>query len=405
MFKRIIKYSNKYFKLFSLINNISDMRQRPQISSSDIAASILSLLFSNLGSLNKYNCSRDISSVDNIVDVIPSSSTVARTSDSIDLDTLREILKSIYLKAKRSKMIESCHAKYIGIVDAHEIFSSDIHWCRDCSVRNVSKMEGEVKLNYYHRYTAFILAGPKFAFMLDIEPVCPGEGELTSSYRLLERVCKNYPKAFEVVVGDGLYLSSNIFKLLTSHHKYAAAVLKDETRELYGEAISLCKITEPIVYEKDNTTYKVWDHTIEGMWDSYNKPVRVIKSEETKTVRRHSDKLGGWETIEEKADWLWVTSLPKVVGSKNVLSICHSRWQIENKCFNEAVSFWNGNHVYRHSQNAITAFILFLFIVLNIFNIFFARNIKDKRINNKSFLIDLIKAEFLIAKWTSQIPP
>ena len=140
------------------------------------------------------------------------------------------------------------------------------------------------------------------------------------------------------------------------------------------------------------------------MWDSYKEPVRVIRSEEITTVRRHSDKLGRWETVKEKADWLWVTSLPKVVGSKNVLSICHSRWQIENKCFNEIVSPWNGNHVYRHSQNAITAFILFLFIVLNIFNIFFARNIKDKRINTKSFLIDLIKAEFLVVKWTIPIP-
>jgi hypothetical protein len=404
MFKRIVNYSNKYFNLFSLINDISDMRTKPQIATSGIAASILSILFCGLGSLNKFNQSRDLSFVSNMLKRIPSSSTVARTSDTINLDALREILKSIYLKAKRSKMIEDYCGKYIGIVDGHEICSSDIHWCRDCSVRNVSKIEGEIKLNYYHRYTAFILAGPKFAFMLDIEPVCPGEGELASSYRLLERVCKNYSKAFEVVVGDGLYLSSNIFKLLKSHHKYAAAVLKDETRQLYDEAISLCKITEPIVYEKDNTTYKVWDNTIEGMWDSYKEPVRVIRSEEITTVRRHSDKLGRWETVKEKADWLWVTSLPKVVGSKNVLSICHSRWQIENKCFNEIVSPWNGNHVYRHSQNAITAFILFLFIVLNIFNIFFARNIKDKRINTKSFLIDLIKAEFLVVKWTIPIP-
>ncbi len=404
MFKRIIKYSNKYFKLFSLINNISDGRAKPQIKPSDISSSILSLLFSNLGSLNRFNQSREISSIASAIGRIPSSSTIARTSDSLDLDAIREILKSIYLKAKRSKMIEPYCGKYIGVIDGHEICSSDIHWCKDCSIRNVSKIEGEIKLNYYHRYTAFILAGPKFCFMLDMEPVCPGEGEVTSSYRLIERVCKNYPKAFEVVVGDGLYLNSNIFNLLKSHHKYAAAVLKDETRQLYGEAISLCKITEPIVYEKDNTTYKVWDNTIEKMWDSYNKPVRVIRSEETKTVRRHCNKLGKWEYIQEKADWLWVTSLPKVVGSKNVLSICHSRWQIENKCFNEMVSPWNGNHVYRHSGNAISAFILFLFIVLNIFNIFFARNIKDKRIDTKSLLIDLIKAEFLLIRWIYPIP-
>jgi hypothetical protein len=405
MFKRIIKYSNKYFKLFSLIENITDARVKPQILPSDISLSILSILFSNLGSLNKFNISKDISYVSNIVRDVPSSSTIARAVDTINLDSLREILKVVYLKAKRSKMIEPYCGKYIGIVDGHEISSSEVHWCKDCSIRNVSKVEGQVKLNYYHRYTAFILAGPRFCFMLDIEPVYSGEGEITSSYRLLSRVCKNFPKAFEVVIGDGLYLNGNIFNLLASHYKYAAAVLKDETREIYDEAISLCQITEPVIYSQDSTTYRVWDNTIEGMWDGYNKPVRAIRSEEIKTVRRHGDKLGRWEEVKEKADWYWVTSLPKVVGSKNVVSICHSRWQIENKCFDEIANIWNADHIYRHSSNAITAFILFLFIVLNIFNIFYARNIKDKRIKSKSFLVDLIKAEFLIAKIASPIPP
>ena len=68
------------------------------------------------------------------------------------------------------------------------------------------------------------------------------------------------------------------------------------------------------------------------------------------------------------------------------------------------VNTWNANHICRHSQNAISAFILFLFIVLNIFNIFFSRNIKDKTIRSKSLLIDLIKAEFICTKWLAPIP-
>jgi hypothetical protein len=97
-------------------------------------------------------------------------------------------------------MIGPYCGKWIGIIDGHEICSSDIYKCC-CSIRNVSKIEGQVKLNYYHRYTAFILAGPKFAFLLDIEPM------LNSSNRLLERVCRDYPKAFEAVSGDALYLN------------------------------------------------------------------------------------------------------------------------------------------------------------------------------------------------------
>jgi len=335
MFTRVIKYSNKHFDLFDLINDITDARAKPQIATSDIAASILSILFCSLGSLNKFNVSRDISAVANIAGRIPSASTVSRSADSIDLDAIREILKSIYLKAKRSKMIEPYCGKYIGIIDGHEICSSDIHWCDGCGVRNVSKTQGEVKLNYYHRYVAFILAGPRFAFMLDIEPIYPNEGEISSAYRLLERVCANYPKAFEVVVGDGVYLNGVVFNLLASHGKHAAAVLKDETRVLYEEAVSLCGTVNPVIYADENTTYKIWDHTIEGMWDLYEKPVRVIRSEEIKTVRHHSEELGKWGYLEEKAEWYWATSLPSVVGSKNAVSIFHSRWQIENCCFGE----------------------------------------------------------------------
>jgi len=404
MFKRILNYSNKYFSLFKNIKNISDLRAKPQIGASDICTSIISILFSNLGSLNRFNQAKDTSAVKNIAGRVPSASTVARVADSIDLDCIREILKVIYLKAKRSKMIEAYYGRWIGIVDGHEICSSDVYKCKFCSIRNVSKIETEVKLNYYHRYTAFILAGEKFTFMLDIEAIYPGEGELTSSGRLLSRVCKNYPKAFEVVVGDGLYLNGSTFNLLASHGKYAAAVLKDKTRVLHDEAISLSKISQPVVYEDKKTTYRIWDHTISGQWDGYKSPVRVIRSEETKYVRHHCQELGKWETAQEKADWLWVTNLPSVVSLKNVVTICHSRWQIENCCFNEIVNTWNGNHVYRHSQNAISAFILFLFIVLNIFNIFFSRNIKEARISTKSFLIELVKAEFLLAKWTYPIP-
>ena len=43
-------------------------------------------------------------------------------------------------------------------------------------------------------------------------------------------------------------------------------------------------------------------------------------------------------------------------------------------------------------------------ILGNIFNIFFSRNIKDKKIKTKSFLIDLVKAEFILAKWACPIP-
>ena len=58
----------------------------------------------------------------------------------------------------------------------------------------------------------------------------------------------------------------------------------------------------------------------------------VIKSEGIKYAMHHCQELGKWEIQEEKVEWLWLTNLPSVVSLKSAVSVCHSRWQIENKC-------------------------------------------------------------------------
>jgi len=318
----------------------------------------------------------------------------------MDLDDIRNVGKAIYQKARKSKMLSAYYGGWIGIVDGHEVTVSDFCKCSHCRKRKLRDKDGKVKYQYYHSFTAFILAGPDFSFTLDIEPILPSEGEITSAYRLLERVCKNYPKAFEVVIGDGLYLKGNIFKLLEGHHKKAIAVLKEERRQLFEEANNLSLMVEPKTYKKEKTIYRVWDHEIEGCWDGYGKKVRVIVSEETTTQRSHACDGIGWEEKTEIVSWMWVTNLFEDFSGdlKNTVKVCHSRWQIENKCFNETVNTWNADHIYRHSENAIIAFLLLLFIAVNIFNIFHARNIKDRSIKTMVFLINKINAEFLAIK-------
>ena len=215
-------------------------------------------------------------------------------------------------------------------------------------------------------------------------------------YRLLERVCRNYPKAFEVVIGDGLYLKGNILKLLESHHKKTIAVLKEERRQLFEEANNLSLLSEPKTYKDKKTTYRVWDHQIEGCWDGYGKKVRVIVSEETTKSRIHARDGQGWEEKTELSNWMWVTNLFEDFSGdlKKTVKVCRSRWQIENKLFNETANTWKADHIYRHSENAIIAFLLLLFIAVNIFNIFHARNIKDGSIKTMVSLINKINAEF-----------
>src|SRR3989339_321803 len=64
--------------------------------------------------------------------------------------------------------------------------------------------------------------------MLDAEPLRPGEDEVAAALRLLDRVVRAYPRAFDLVQGDGLYADPRFFHWALEHGKHALAVLKDE---------------------------------------------------------------------------------------------------------------------------------------------------------------------------------
>ena len=352
--------------------------------------------FSNLRSLNSLS---QTISLNNLKKTVPSISTIARSADTMDIEEIRGVGIEIYSKARKSKMLEPCYGMWVGVVDGHEQATSPYCKCPYCKSRTVTRKGGVKDIQYYHEFTAFILAGLRISFILDIEPILPGEGEISSSYRLLDRVLRNYPKAFSIVIGDGLYLKETVFNLLKGHHKHTIAVLKEERRQLFEEANRLSLLSEPKIYRQDKTYYKVWNHLVEGCWDGYGKGVRVIVSKEATPKRVHSKDSKSFENRVNRANWMWVTNLPCPESEdpddlKNTVRICHSRWQIENQCFNETVNTWNADHIYRHSSNAIIVFLLLLFTCVNIFNIFRLRNIKDRKVKTKIYLIDLIKAGF-----------
>ena len=388
MFRKAVRYSRNYFGLFKRLKNIADGRIKPRIATVKVAIVIFSIQLANLGSLNNFS-----QSVSN-----PSVSTIARVADTMSLKDIRKVNLQVYKKARKSKMLSAYRGRWIGIIDGKEITTSDYCKCSHCKRRKLRTKDGSAKYQYYHQFTAFILAGKDFSFTLDIEPILPGEGEQTSAYRLLSRVCRNYPKAFSLVIGDGLYLNQKIFNLLESHHKKTIAVLKEERRQLFEEANRLSLLSEPKTYRQKKTYYRVWDHSIEGCWGGYGKKVRVIVSEETTRGRVHSKDGKGWQEIEELVNWMWVTNLDvssSIGDLKNTVKVCHARWHIENRCFKETAGMWNAEHIYRHSENAIMVFLLFLFMAVNIFNIFKNRNIKDKKIRTKLNLIMRIQADFL----------
>jgi len=85
----------------------------------------------------------------------------------------------------------------------------------------------------------------------------------------------------------------------------------------------------------------------------------------------------GLEETEASEEWAYATTIPcQSASNATVIRLGHARWLIENRAFNEMVTYWHADHVYRHHPTSIIAFWLTLMLVLNLFRAFLRLDIK-----------------------------
>ena len=228
--------------------------------------------------------------------------------------------------------------------------------------------------------------------LLDHEPQRPGEDEVAAAMRLLERVIHAYPRAFDLVLADGLYLTAPFFNFLLAPRKHLLVVLKDERRNLYKDAAGMFDLIAPQQGTRGSRDCLWWDFPDLLSWPQVNRAVRVVRSLETWSVRRQLDKRESIQT----SDWIWATTLSAAqTSTARTVGFGHQRWDIENHAFNELVSQWQADHVFKPEPNAMECFLLFAFLAYNIFHAFWALSLKPqaKRGTTQSFWATLICAE------------
>jgi hypothetical protein len=246
-------------------------------------------------------------------------------------------------------------------------------------------------VEYYHRLVTMVLVGAEVCFEMDAEPMRPGEDEGAAALRLFDRVIQAYPRAFDVVAGDGLYARADVFNHIKSRGKDVLAVLKDEQRLLFQDAQGLWEQMPPTAYERNSVHYEVWDLEGFNTWPQCKHPVRVVRSLETGAIKRQLDK----QVETRQVSWVWVTTLsPARASTRAVVRLGHDRWAIENKSYNELVNRWDADHVYRHHPAAILFLWLMLQLAANIFATFYRRNLKPAIRNSYDTLqiLQFIKA-------------
>jgi hypothetical protein len=304
---------------------------------------------------------------------LPSPDTLGRVAGLIEVDDVRALGQHLYRRLKRGKALAPpAHGWLAAVVDGHEMHATFRRHCPGCLERTIHTKRGD-RIQYYHRLVALSLVTQDLRLLLDAEPLRPGEDEVAAALRLLDRVVCAYPRAFDLVQGDGLYTDPRFFSWALAHGKHALAVLKDDRRDLLQDAQQLFESMTPTTVREGTVLRECWD--LEGFrtWPQVEGPVRVVRSRETRAIRRQLDK----QVHQEVSQWYWVTTLPtRQAPTSTVVQLGHGRWDIENQGFNELVNQWHADHVYRHDPTALLVFWLLAQICLTVFCAFFRRNLK-----------------------------
>jgi len=312
-----------------------------------------------------------------IFDAKPASAdTVGRVMGLLNNDDLREINRHIYSRMKRNKALKALAGNmFVLIIDGHETTASYYRSCKSCLERKIETKDGE-KTQYYHRNVCGMLKSRDFSILLDVEEQKRGEDEVAAATRLLERIIKNYPRAFRIIIADGLYARASFFELALRHKKEVIAVLKDERRDLLQDAKGMFKNRRPVhVFNNKRKIIKCWDMEDFDSWDTLAWKVRVVRTIEDTVVKRQNGKRD--ET--KSSEWMWVSTLTKdEIGTEDFVNLAHGRWAIENNGFGELVTYWQADHVYKHDANAINAFWLMTMLAYNLFHAFIRLNVKPQ---------------------------
>lgn len=380
---------------------MQDTRLRPRINTETVVSGAVVMCLAQLGSLNALEQMTRSNSFWQrwIGDELPSADTMGKVTAQIQTDHVRECIHRVYSRLKRNKAITPLIGGMTALViDGHESSASYLHHCDGCLERKITTATGE-RIQYYHRHVMAQLVCGNFYFPLDIEPQHAGEDEVAAAVRLVERVIADYPRAFELILGDGLYLRANFFNLALQHKKDIIVVLKDERRELIKDARGLFDTQDPCVFQDGNVKKECWDIEHFTSWESLGKEVRVVRSRETTTQKAGKEKV---------SDWIWAGTISKEkLATKNFVELAHRRWNIENNGFNELVNYWHADHVYRHSTNAIEAFWLLTMLSFILFHAFIERNLKAqiRCLHTKLHWASLITAELYLKMIPAGIPP
>ena len=381
--KRMLHYLERTFQLeHRLWNQVRDRRQLARIPTAVAVKAVWLGMIARLGSLNALEQTTAGSHWKGLLgQALCSADTVSEIFRLQEAQPLRDGLHQVYETLKRNKALPLNWGQAMAIIDGHESHASFHAHCEACLERRVLTAQGE-RTQYYHRHVVLMLVpgsitprGESLRLLLDLEAMRAGEDEVAAARRLIERVVERYPRAFDLILADSLYAQVPFIDFVQGLGKQALVVFKQEQRQLYQEALAAMAEQLPVEGEFRGRRCQWWDVGRLYLPLSQGGRVRVIRSQE----RWSTQPKQGAEPQWHQSTWMWLTTMDRYqLPLSHAVHLAHQRWDIENYGFNETTVGWHADHVYRHDPNAMTVFLLTVFLAYNLFYAFLLRNVKPE---------------------------
>jgi hypothetical protein len=391
------KYACNVFDLPGLLGILKDTRRRPKIPTFDVVNSLFHTAVLRIPSINALEGDLKTEDFQMLIGRQPtpevkafSAEVVANVLDKLELEGIRTAIEEVIHKAERNKAFrEDYGALRCVAIDGWEPISSYKRHCPHCLVRKVKRKstggETEVVEQYYHSYVVALLLGPVIDVVLGIEPVRSEEalrdsdpdhegheGELTAGRRLIDWLHETYGGFIDAIVGDALYANGPVMTQLTNYGYGGFLVLKKEKDEPLKDALKLWKIEGSCEnYEDPQRKEQVQFYDVDNIetLDSYKGRIRAVRAVVTKPDQ------------EEPTTWCFaiIGERARQISRQTALRIIRARWHIENTAFNQWTRYWHMEHVFRHTQNALSAILLLWTLAFNLLQLFIYRRLGRSR--------------------------
>jgi hypothetical protein len=262
-------------------------------------------------------------------------------------------------------------SRAVVAIDGHETFCSEKLRCEACHTRTKTVKRGKELVTveeHYHKLVVAQQVGSHPAVVLDAEPIHPGEGEVTATYRLVKRLGQVYGKVIGTLVADAAHDHEPFRAACREAGFWSVVRHKDANRQPGGDLKQQLDARHPVLRDKpdgwhrDRSNGCLYEYWVEREPHQGRSYVEVRRTRSDGTVM-----VGGLVT-----DLPLQTVSPLVAGF-----MMESRWWIENTGFHELAGQFPFDRAIVHAGKANGAWAMAVLTLLayNVWQLYLYRHL------------------------------